>query len=154
MQALLDINEYHVDNIAIKVNSDYKQSDIKNCNVSVDFDIRQNNDDPLVFMILLFIKLNDSKATSTSAEYHIKLDITGYFSFIEGTAEETVNKMIAPSGLSILYGVARGVIAQVTGNFKYGKFILPTLNFMEIIKKKASKVKEEMPAPLEKEKAA
>ena len=153
MQALLDITEYHVDNVEIRANPDYKECDVASGNIKVDFDIKQNNDNPLLFMITLFIELNNSKKALSSAEYKIKFDITGYFSFSEGTPEETVDKMIAPSGLSILYGVARGVLAQITGNFKHGKFILPTLNFIEIIKDKFKDMEENSVLPPKKKKA-
>jgi preprotein translocase subunit SecB len=68
------------------------------------------------------------------------LKLTGFFCFVEGTDEEIINKMIGPSGLSILYGVARGVVAQVTGNSWHGKFILPSMNFIELMKGKAQAI--------------
>jgi preprotein translocase subunit SecB len=45
--------------------------------------------------------------------------------------------MIGLNGLSILYGVARGVVAQATANCPHGKFILPSVNFIELMKSKA-----------------
>lgn len=45
--------------------------------------------------------------------------------------------MIAPNGLSMLYGVARGVVANATAMSWHGKFVLPSLNLIEIIKRKS-----------------
>ena len=155
MQSLLNIYEYYVDNIDVRVNYGYKESELKTGHINVDFDIKQNKERPLDFMISMLIELNKSDAAFASGEYRILLNVSGYFSFLEGTSEETVHKMIAPSGLSILYGIARGVVAQVTGNCKYGKYILPSLNFIEIIKKKYDKsVKDKTLLTRKKKKAA
>jgi len=45
--------------------------------------------------------------------------------------------MIGLNGLVILYGTARGIVAQATANCLHGKFILPSVNFVELVKKKA-----------------
>jgi len=151
MQTLLNIDDYRVDHIEISTNSDYKKSDVATVPFDINFDIKRNKDNPLAFLIPMSIQFNANGGISPSIEYHINLAITGYFSFLEGTSEEAVNKMIAPNGLSILYGVARGVVAQVTGNCKYGKYILPTLNFMEIIENKFKKLNsEKAPTPSKK----
>ncbi|NOY64146.1 MAG: hypothetical protein GXO97_01905, partial [Nitrospirae bacterium] len=70
---------------------------------------------------------------------HLKLN--GFFSFPEGTEEETIKKMIGLNGLVILYGTARGIVAQATANCLHGKFILPSVNFIELVKKKAQPVR-------------
>ena len=39
--------------------------------------------------------------------------------------------MASLNGTSILYGVARGIISQISANTILGKMILPTINFIE-----------------------
>lgn len=142
MLAQLNINEYFVDNVIVQTNNKFKRTDTGTCRINVDYHIKRNNDNPLDFMISMLIELNKNDDDFDLAEYRILLNLTGFYSFTEGAEEPTINNMIAPSGLSILYGVARGVVSQLTGNCRYGKFILPTLNFMEIIKNKAKKLAE------------
>jgi preprotein translocase subunit SecB len=139
MQAQLNITNYYVDRIAIQTNDHYKQSEMVAGKINVDFDIKRSNENPLDFIVFMFIELNKNDDDFALAEYRIMLNIVGFYNFAEGTDEATINNMIAPSGLSILYGMARGVVSQITGNCRHGKFILPTLNFMEIIRNKFKK---------------
>ena len=140
MQAQLNIKEYFVDEISIKTNSEFQKKNLTSGSVKVDFDIRRNPSNTLEFMISLTILLNDEEADFCEAEYCILLKLTGFFVFAAGTTEETINRMIGPNGLSILYGIARGIVAQSTGNCWHGKFILPSLNFMEILKARAEQL--------------
>ncbi len=67
------------------------------------------------------------------------LRITGFFSFAKGTDEQMIEKMIPLNGLAILYGIARGVVAQATANSMHEKFILPTVNLVEATKEQVGK---------------
>lgn len=150
MQALLDINDYFVDELSVRTNHDFSKKDQSSGEIKVDFDIKRNNTSPLEFMIPMTIAVNNNESSFAVAEYQISLKITGFFGFAEGADEETVNRMIGPSGLAILYGVARGVVAQATGNCWHGKFILPSMNFVEMLRDKASSE----PAPVKRKKKA
>jgi len=154
MQALLNIKEYFIDEISIKTNPDYQKKELDSGNVKVEFDIRRNNSNPLEFMIPLTIFLNNEEADFCAAEYCVVMKLTGFFEFTAETDEETINRMIGPSGLSILYGVARGIIAQTTGNCWHGKFILPSLNFIEILKDKAEQLAKIATQPKKRAKSA
>ena len=46
--------------------------------------------------------------------------------------------MIGLNGPAILYGVARGVVAQATANCRYGKFVLPAMNFVKARRRKSN----------------
>jgi preprotein translocase subunit SecB len=140
MQALLNIKEYFVDEISVRTNHDFAKKDVSTSVVNVDFEIKRSNANPLEFMIPMTIEVNNQETSFSVAEYLVVLKLTGFFCFVEGTDEEIINKMIGPSGLSILYGVARGVVAQVTGNSWHGKFILPSMNFIELMKGKAQAI--------------
>lgn len=48
--------------------------------------------------------------------------------------------MIAHKGISILYGVVRGTVADATATGWNGKFVLLTVNFVELVKQKAGVV--------------
>jgi hypothetical protein len=53
--------------------------------------------------------------------------------------------MIAPNGLAILYGFARGTVTHMTGCSRFGKIVLPSVNFIELIRRKGQ---EEFPIRL------
>ncbi|GBD99038.1 protein-export protein SecB [bacterium BMS3Abin07] len=136
MPALLDIDEYFVEELTVKSNPQYVKEASEGGEVGISFDIKRKGKEPL-FMISMSIKINKSKETFSLVPYRLSLKINGFFSFPEGTDEETIKKMIGLNGLVILYGIARGVVAQATANCLHGKFILPSMNFVELVKKKA-----------------
>lgn len=138
MLALLNFEEYFVEEISVKTNPQFEKKGQNEGEIAISFDIKRKDMEPR-FMIPMEIKLNHSKKDSFNAPYQVMLKITGFFSFPKGTDEETIHKMIGLNGLSILYGVARGVVAQATGNCPHGKFILPSVNFIELMKAKSKK---------------
>jgi hypothetical protein len=60
--------------------------------------------------------------------------------------------LIRVNGGTILYGILRGEIAAFTGSFPGGKFNLPTVNMMEIVKDCEEKLKQKHFAETSKEK--
>lgn len=137
MPALLEISEYFVDQLQFEANQNFKGGEIYEAAMEVDFNIgRAAGGDPR-FEVKLFISLNKDDQKYKIAPYRISLILSGYFHFEDGTDEETINKMIAPNGLAILYGIARGTVSQITGTSRYGKVVLPSFNFMELIHEKA-----------------
>lgn len=142
MQSLLNINDYFVEELQVKANPEYKKNIEDKGEIKTSLEFKRKGKE-LFFMVQMKIELNRSKEAFLVAPYYIYLDITGFFSFTDGTDEETVKKMIGLNAPVILYGVARGVVAQATANFRYGKFILPTVNFVDALRVQAQKSKAE-----------
>ena len=142
MISQLNITDYSISNVIVQCNDQFEQGEHERSSgkIRVDFDIKRNDENPLEFLVGLLIEMNKDEIDYQQAEYRIILSIKGFFSFADGTEEVTINRMIAPSGLSILYGVARGVVSNITGSCRNGKFVLPSLNFVEIIKDKLKKM--------------
>jgi preprotein translocase subunit SecB len=138
MQSLLNITDFFVDELKVRINHEYKKSGKEIADVTTSIGIKRKAKEP-EFMINMTVELNKSKEAFAKAPYYIYLDIVGFFSFIEGTDEETMSKMIGLNCPAIIYGVARGIVAQATANFRHGKFVLPTVNFVEAMKKAQSK---------------
>lgn len=143
MQAMLNLDDYFLDEILVRTNKDYVESEKLNGTIAVDFNIRQAEASKLHYFISMVINVNKEKESFHKSNYNVLLKIDGYFSFSEGTDEDTVKRMIAPNGLSILYGVARGVVAQATANGRFGKLVLPALNINEVIKRKIETLSKE-----------
>lgn len=136
MNALLNIDEYFIEDISVKTNPDYKDDAPADGDVGVTFGIKRQGKAPL-FMLTMSVNLVKAKNKKFTTPYQVSFSITGFFSFAAGTDEATINRMIGLNGLAVLYGLARGIVAQVTANGPYGKFILPTVNFVELLKRKA-----------------
>jgi preprotein translocase subunit SecB len=136
MHSPLEIENYFVEEVAFRVNTELKDIEDKPGIVDVDFNIRRDQDNPMNFNIQMSVDLNKEAKVFADSAYQINLKLVGFFHFVDGIDEDTISKMIAPIGLSILYGTARGIAAQVTANSWYGKVVLPSVNFIEIIKKR------------------
>jgi preprotein translocase subunit SecB len=136
MQSLLNINDYFVEELRVKTNVAHKEgTSAEEGALETSVGIKRKGKEPH-FMIQMKIELNRDKADFDKARYYVYLDISGFFNFAEGTDEETIRKMIGLNGPAILYGVARGVVAQATANCQHGKFVLPAMNFVKALRRK------------------
>lgn len=138
MQGLLDINEYFVRELIIKENPAYKSKKLHEGKTKISYGIKRK-DAGLDFMIDMNVQVGESRKLSKANPYYISIKLTGLFRFIKKTDENIIAKMINYNGLSILYGIARGIAAQATANCMYGKYVLPTINFIELIKRQSTK---------------
>ncbi|CAH2031686.1 protein-export chaperone SecB [Trichlorobacter ammonificans] len=118
-------------------NRDHEAGSATSGALNIDFDIKRSGDDPLDFMVTLVVDVNHDDKAFERGDYRIHVKLSGFFSFTEGTDEAMINAMIAQNGLSMLYGVARGTVADATATSWHGKFVLPGVNFIEVIKQKA-----------------
>lgn len=137
MQSLLNIDDYFIKEIKIKENPEYKKEERYKSNIKTTLNFKRKARE-LLFAIHMKIELNKTEEKSSAPPYNIYIDLIGFFSFAEDIDEETAKRMIAINGPVILYGVARGIIANATANFKYGKFVLPTVNFLKMLEHKES----------------
>lgn len=147
MQAQLNLNDYYIDEFSFVANRDHVPSETICGTIDLDFDISRNADKPLDFMISMRVDVNPREEDFKKCDYRIHLKLTGFFSFVDGTTEDRIGSLIATNGLSMLYGVARGFVGNATATSWHGKFVLPSLNLIEIIKRKGQSVsKAEKPA--------
>lgn len=133
MLSQLNIIEYFVEEIILKTNLEYNKEISSTEDISVDFDIFQNEENRLLYKVTMVIEIGRSRNNSP---YYIFLKLSGIFSYEKNTNKEYIDKTINLNAPSMLYGIARGVISQITASSLYGKFILPSVNFIEILKRK------------------
>lgn len=69
----------------------------------------------------------------------LEIRLAGYFSLPADTEEELVTRLIPLNCFVILYGIARGIVAQATGMVAKGSFMLPAVNFIEYYGKQKRK---------------
>jgi preprotein translocase subunit SecB len=145
----LDIRQYEVETFAFYSHPDFDPQRGSAGALDVDFDVTQHADAEREFRIEMRIRLAEKGYTADeNAPYSITLDIVGYLSFAEGTSEDLMFRMIHANGASILYGIARGFVGQATGAAKYGQFVLPAVNFIELMKRRQAELDAEHTAAL------
>ena len=112
---------------------------------SIGYKVGQSRDNKNLFRLFFEFKLKPKNVKQSG--YIIESEIIGYFTFPESFDEEDMQMVVRFNGCTILYGILRGEIANFTGSFPNGKFILPTMDMNEIvtdiIKKELTKSKKE-----------
>ena len=99
----------------------------------VDFDMLQA-EEGWTFFVTLSLSYT---AIDGDARDRIKIEIEGLFTLPEDTPEERVWQLVPGNCLAMLFGAARGIIAQSTGTTHRGAYCLPSMNFVPLIEKKA-----------------
>jgi preprotein translocase subunit SecB len=66
----------------------------------------------------------------------VRVALVGLFHLPDDTDKELVEKLVPLNCYAILYGIARGTVAQATGMVPGGPFMLPAVNFVETLKQK------------------
>ncbi len=98
---------------------------------SIGFDMHRI-DEHNTFMIPLRIEFKWKKATNSPYEL-IDIGLCGVFSLPEEMEEEAARKYVPLLCLTNLYGIARGVISQMTANFPFGPFLMPLINMNDVV---------------------
>jgi len=137
MQPPLELQDFWIDELIIQANKEFKPTKTANWIApEIGFEIlkapRKKE-----FLICMKINMAREEKIPTHTPYQIGIILSGLFRFVKGTNQETINKMIAPNGLAILYGMARSTIAQATACGRNGKFLFPAVNLIEVIRLKA-----------------
>ena len=107
--------------------------------IEVDFDVRGHASDPSKFLIDMSIDLNKKPSLSKKNLYQISLRILGEFQTEEGLDEASRQKLVFNDGSAIIYGIARGAVAQFTGSYGTDRHLLPAVNLLSILKSKRKK---------------
>jgi preprotein translocase subunit SecB len=138
MIADLQLDNFLVDELTCRIDANQKKPAEKFL-FAFDFDIKSHNADPNKLLVSLEVDLNKGRAFKTHGGYQIHLHMLGWFSFGEGIDKDTKTRMAYTNATSILYGVARGIVAQITGGLGRDRVLLPAVNMQEIAKQKAQK---------------
>lgn len=140
----MQLNNYFVEEISIKENPAFDSSpDVErhigtiNCalNFAKGIDVADH------FKVQMIVSVEPSTIPPALDPYQISLTVVGFFSFPPGTSQMSdfdKDKLVSLNGSSILFGLARGLVAQATGIGQYGKYLLPPVNFLELWQKKQS----------------
>jgi preprotein translocase subunit SecB len=147
--ASIQLDRYLVDDLVFKCNKTggTKKDTLATPTIGIDFDVKENTKDKSRFLLDMVVDLNEGQELDKFETYQIHLHILGWFQF---TAELDANvkaKMLATNASAMLYGVARTVVANLTGSLGPERYILPALNLLAVIKAKMASRPEITKAP-------
>ena len=140
----LQLESYHVESLNYRLREGFDQKQPPLERVDVKSDSFQHKDTPNRFMVRLWVKVGQKDGSNARCD--LDLRVAGFFALPEGLDQEVRISMHAQDAPSILYGVARQIVAETTGNGPWGKVFLPTMNFVAAA---GGKVGTAQPAPSE-----
>ena len=102
----------------------------------IDYDVEMNKVKPVYRVRLVLDMTANEKEDVVEVFKRIRMVIWGQFSFSEEASEAFIKEVTPLNQVSILYGIARGIVASATALTAHGALQLPIVNFVEIMKSK------------------
>lgn len=133
----MQLKDFRLNYLLIETNNDYEPSLSKEgvYEPVVDFDVFISENQKH-FKIPLIYKIKAKQNKKQCKLKKLEIRIEGIFSFPDDSHEEFIHRLVPYNCLSILHGLARGIVADSTGSISGGKFLLPVADLSVLIKKK------------------
>ena len=103
--------------------------------LEADFDLYEGRE-PDTYLTMLLIECRPKAADTPRRFNEVSIITWGIFSLDPNTDEDLKNRLIPYNCLAILHGIARGVLTSATGACGGGPFLLPVLNYVEMVERK------------------
>lgn len=147
MKPVCELNNFFLRNLEVKGGDKIKSESISmSCGFDYDLFCGDNDCRQVRMVLRVFIEPDKDEDTQT-CPYEIKAEIEGFFTFSDELSDEQMGYLTRVNSMTILYGILRGEIANVTGSFPSGKFLLPTVMMQDVVKEiEERKAKEAKPA--------
>ena len=132
----LQLDRYFVDVLAIETIDEYNDSaGILDVEIAVDPEALRRDDDRFAHQLVLDVTFRP--AEPNSAPYSGRIVGRAYFRVSEGVSDDDMQRLVLLNGASILLGLLRAQVTQVTALGRHGPFLLPPLNLREAFARKA-----------------
>jgi preprotein translocase subunit SecB len=134
VEAPVQLVNYRIKRLNFEVVKDFEQIKVKDTSFSthVDFNLYGTKENPLKYTVEIILKISPLTDQEVYLPYEIALILQGIFLFEEGMEDEEIGYHLNISCTSMLYGVARNIIHQLTGQSSYGAIIIPAVQFSKI----------------------
>jgi preprotein translocase subunit SecB len=141
MISSLQLNNYFIEELSVRGNPAYEPmgADRNAGQISCTVDMAKGiGDDDGNYRIGITVMVRPASSRPALDPYEINLRVVGFFNFLPAPdmTPEDKDRMATLNGSSILYGLARGLVAQATGVGEFGKYLLPGVNFIELLRNK------------------
>lgn len=136
--AQLQLRDCLVEILHVDANPDFhpRASGEYESQLAVDFSFHRAEGKP-AFRVDLDVQVNSNDGDFQKAPYRIWIKTRTFLEFDRDFPEKKMPQLLGPNGLAMAYGIARGVVAQATGTAMHGKCIIPSVNFVDLLKLKA-----------------
>ena len=87
-------------------------------------------------MFAVRIQITIANETGKLAPYNLDIDVAGFFTISGSIEKEKQEEFVTVNGCAVLYSAIRDQVMTLTARGHHGTLILPTVNFLDKIKKK------------------
>lgn len=142
MQAPVQITDYRIKKLHFDITKEVEGFEFDNASFSidVDYELFTYEDNPLRYKIDLYLKIYPPADDEMPMPFDIELILEGLFLFESDIDEEEKSYHLNISCTTMLYGAARSIIHQLTGQTNYGSISIPAVQFSKIAEEKLNKV--------------
>jgi hypothetical protein len=98
----------------------------------ITYDVLKHAKDASRYLLTMMVDIEPVQPPKSGYEIHAT--IRGEFSVtLEPGTKTDPAYLVRLNGLTMLYGLLRGQVAQTTGSFPWGKFVLPAMMMQDVI---------------------
>lgn len=143
----MQLRDYHLLYLQVEVNPNFKQDETSKApsKFGVNFNFSRQKELP-IFKVELDVAVNLEEKDFANGPYRIRIKLQSFIEFDPSFPESEIPKLLPPNALAMTYSIARGIVGQATGTSLHNKFLLPTVNFIELIKDKIEREKKKKKA--------
>ena len=138
-QSPVQLQHYRIKSFHFDIIKEFDQFDALKAtyNINVDYDIACVTEDEQTFRIKVIINIYPPKDEEMFLPYKLDTVYEGIFHFEDKIDEDEKKFHLNISCPSMLYGIIRGNVKQITGDANYGPILLPTIQFASIAEEKS-----------------
>lgn len=157
----LDLKTYTVQALSFEARNDFDPGIDLLSQVELGYSVEPHPEGAPEFAAFLSIRLGTEQLEKANLPYTVAIRIAGVFQAARELKPLELESELVINALTILYGVARGHVAQSTGVGMYGKLVLPAVSFADLVEEtrprtataEASKKSPKSGKPLQRSKA-
>jgi preprotein translocase subunit SecB len=130
----LQLDAYYVDRLTFEVVDDWDEDEPESSwDIEVDPTHLRNDENPFEQQVALWVRFGP--AEGASAPYRGEIAGRAFFHVTDEDDLERAANLVAFNGASILFGLLRGQLAQVTAFARWSTFLMPPVNLVEAFAK-------------------
>jgi len=88
-------------------------------------------ENPLRYQVTLVVRLVESNGKESG--YKGEVEVVGLFTISDSILEKDRDQIVSVHGSSLLFGMAREMISNITARGPWPMFVLPTVTFQDLI---------------------
>lgn len=130
---LLNLDDYELHSLSFEPREPFDPSKVVVSQVEVGFRADRHIENAQEFRLVLAVRLHTDGIDEPNLPYALTVKIVGIFTSAVPLPAEAIPQEVLINALTLLYGTCRGFVAQLTGTAVYGKLVLPSVTFSDLV---------------------